>query len=88
MTLEKWKDFFERMGLVEVKAVDFSEEIPDMEKAMMKELGIKGMVKMACTLLVRSDLRRAMIEYWNIFNIWVYLNIMWERCIVYGHECR
>ena len=35
MTLDEWKDFFERMGLVEVKAVDFS-EIPNMEKAMMK----------------------------------------------------
>ena len=68
MTLDEWKDFFERMGLVEVKAVDFSEEIPDMEKAMMKELGMKGIIKMACTLLVRSDLRRAMIECWKIFK--------------------
>ena len=60
--------FFERMGLVEVKVVDFSDEIQDMEKAMMKELGMKGIIKMACTLLLRSDLRKAMIEYWKIFK--------------------
>lgn len=68
MTLNEWKDFFEKMGLVEVKAVDFSEEIPDMEKAMMKELGIRGMVKIAYMLLLRSDLRRATIEYWKILK--------------------
>jgi len=67
MTLEEWKDFFERIGLVDVKIVDFSETIPDMEKAM-KELGLKGMIKMGLKLLLRSDLRKAMNEYRKNFN--------------------
>jgi len=32
-------------GLVEVKAVDFSNELPDIEKAFRKELGFRGMLK-------------------------------------------
>jgi len=68
MTIEEWKRFFEKMGMFDVKAVDFSEEIPDMEKAMKKELGLKGIIKMACKLLLRSDLRRAMNEYRKIFK--------------------
>lgn len=68
MTLEEWKEFFERIGMVDVKTVDFSETIPDMEEAMKKELGLKGMVKMGCKLLLRSDLRKAMNEYREIFK--------------------
>jgi SAM-dependent methyltransferase len=68
MTLEEWKEFFERIGMVDVKTVDFSETIPDMEEAMKKELGLKGMIKMGCKLLLRSDLRKAMSEYREIFK--------------------
>jgi len=68
MTLEEWKEFFEKIGMVEVKTVDFSEMIPDMEKAIRKELGLKGIVKMAFKLLLRPDLRKAMDEYRKIFN--------------------
>jgi SAM-dependent methyltransferase len=68
MTLEEWKEFFERIGLVDVKIVDFSEGIPDMEKAMKKELGIRGMIKMGFKLLLRPDLRKAMNEYRTIFK--------------------
>jgi ubiquinone/menaquinone biosynthesis C-methylase UbiE len=68
MTLNEWRKFFERMGMIDVKTVNFSEEIPDMEKAMKKELGLKGMIKMGFKLLLRSDLRKAMYEYRKIFN--------------------
>lgn len=68
MTLEGWKEFYERMGMVDVKTADFSEAIPDMEKAMKKELGIKGMTKMVCKLLLQSNLRKAMNEYRKIFK--------------------
>jgi ubiquinone/menaquinone biosynthesis C-methylase UbiE len=68
MTLEEWKYFYERMGMVDVKTVDFSETIPDIEKAMKKELGLKGMIKMGCKLLLRPDLRKAMNEYRKIFK--------------------
>jgi hypothetical protein len=54
--------------MVDVKTVDFSETIPDMEEAMKKELGLKGMIKMGCKLLLRSDLRKAMSEYREIFK--------------------
>lgn len=68
MTLEGWKEFYETMGMVDIKTVDFSETIPDMEKAMKKELGLKGMIKMGCKLSLRSDLRKAMNEYRKIFK--------------------
>jgi ubiquinone/menaquinone biosynthesis C-methylase UbiE len=68
MTLEEWKEFFERSGLVDVKSVDFSETIPDMEKAIKKKLGIGGMIKMGFKLLLRPDLRKAMDEYREIFK--------------------
>jgi ubiquinone/menaquinone biosynthesis C-methylase UbiE len=68
MTLEEWKEFYERMRMIDVKTVDFSETIPDMEKVMKKELGIKGMIKMGYRLLLRSDLRKAMSEYREIFK--------------------
>ncbi len=68
MILEEWVGFFKRMGLVEVRAVDFSDEIPDMEEAFRKELGLRGMIKMACKLLLRPDILKAMTEYRRIFR--------------------
>lgn len=68
MTLEEWENFYEKMGMVDIKTVDFSETIPDMEKAMKKELGLNGIIKMGCKLLLRSDLRKAMNEYRKIFR--------------------
>jgi cyclopropane fatty-acyl-phospholipid synthase-like methyltransferase len=68
MTPDQWKDFFERMGMVDVKAVDFSESVRDLEKAMKKALRIKGKIKMLWMLLSRSDLRRAMKEYRALFQ--------------------
>jgi len=68
MPLEEWQRFYERMGMVDVKTVDFSEAIPDMERVMKKEMGIKGRIKMCCKLLFRSDLRRAMNASSKIFR--------------------
>jgi len=68
MTLKEWVNLFEKLGLIEVKAVDFSNEIPDIERAFRKELGLKGMIKMACKLLLRPDIRRTMSEYMKIFK--------------------
>lgn len=68
MTLEGWKGLYESMGMVDVTTVDFSESIPDMERAMKEELGISGMVKMGFKLLLRPDLRKAMREYRRIFQ--------------------
>ncbi len=68
MTLEEWKEFYEKMGMVDVKTADFSEAILDMEKTMRKELGVKGMIKMGSKFLLHSDLRKAMNEYEKLFK--------------------
>lgn len=71
MTLDEWKKFLQRMGLRDVKTVDFSYMVPDMEKAMKKELGKRGMLKFAFKLMLHGDLRRAMKEYRRIFKEYV-----------------
>lgn len=71
MTIEEWKAFYERMGMVDVSTADFSETIADMEKAMKRELGVRGMIKMGFKLLLRSDLLKAMNEYRKIFEDYV-----------------
>ena len=68
MTLEEWTNLFEKLGLVEVRAVDFSDEISDIGKTFMKELGLKGMIKIAYKLLLCSDIRKTMSEYMKIFK--------------------
>ncbi len=68
MTLSEWEEFFRKQGLIEIKAVDFSDELSNMEKAFIKELGLKGLIIMLCRLLLRPDIRKAMKEYWNIFK--------------------
>ena len=71
MTLTEWKGFLERLGLEEVRTVDFSDMLPDMEKAMRKELGTKGMLKFASRLALHGDLRRGWNEYERIFDRYV-----------------
>ncbi|MGB6679891.1 MAG: class I SAM-dependent methyltransferase [Candidatus Bathyarchaeia archaeon] len=80
MTLKDWKEFYERIGMDDVKTVDFSETIPDMKKIMKKELGLKGMIKMGCKLLLRPDLGKAMNEYTKIFK--EYSDYIWYGYIV------
>jgi ubiquinone/menaquinone biosynthesis C-methylase UbiE len=63
MTIAQWKAFYERIGLVDVKAVDFSESMVEAEKALKKELGLAGQMKLALKLLANPVLRRAMGEY-------------------------
>ncbi len=68
MTLAEWSEFYERMGMAEILSVDFSDTIPNMENAMKKEIGLKGMLRMGWRLLLRSDLRKAMNENRRIFE--------------------
>lgn len=68
MLLEDWGRLYDKLGLSEIKAVDFSEMIPDMDEAMKKELGLKGMIKMGFKLLLHSDLRKAMNINSKIFK--------------------
>ena len=71
LTLGEWKRFLESVGLEEVRTVDFSDMIPDMEKAMRRELGVKGMLKFASKLALHGDLRRGLNDYERIFNQYV-----------------
>ncbi len=68
MTLRERMGLFERLALVDIRAVDFSDEIPDIGKALLKELGFKGVIKMVCRLLLCPDICRTMIEYARIFR--------------------
>jgi len=44
----------------------FSEKISDMEKAVMKELGFKGIIKMIFKLALHPSLGKTMYEYKKI----------------------
>ena len=68
MTLPQWRELFERLGLQDVQAVDFSDALADIERAMRRELGLSGMLKLQWRLALRTDLRRAMHDYRQLFN--------------------
>lgn len=67
-TIEEWKAFFTGMGMGEVEGVDFSDLMPKMERTMMRELGLKGMIKLGLKLLCHADLRRSVTKYNRIFK--------------------
>ena len=68
MTLDEWKNFYRKMGLIDIKTKDFSEKISDMEKTVMKELGFKGIIKMVFNLVLHPSLGKTMYEYRKIFK--------------------
>ncbi len=68
MTIEEWRAFFERQGMADIEVLDFSDAIPDMGKAMKRELGLRGMLRMGYRLLIHSHLRKALLEYSRIFK--------------------
>ena len=68
MMLEGWQRLFEYYGLEVIKIDDFSDLLGDLSKAMKKELGLWGIIKMMWRLLRQPDLRRTMKEYEKIFE--------------------
>jgi len=68
MTLEEWKRFIEGVGFEDVKTVDFSDTLPDMEKALKKELGMYGMLKFGLRLALNRSMAKAMSEYRKMFK--------------------
>lgn len=68
MTLEEWKELLEKIGFIDVQTVDFSDRMQDMEQEMKKDLGFKGMMKIASKLMIHEDLRRAWKEYERVFK--------------------
>ncbi|MFQ6076143.1 MAG: hypothetical protein ACE5Z5_08425 [Candidatus Bathyarchaeia archaeon] len=71
MTLTGWRGLLEETGFVDVRTVDFSDAIPDMEKALMKELGAYGMLKFGVKLMFNPSVRKAMNEYRRVFKQYV-----------------
>jgi SAM-dependent methyltransferase len=67
MTLRKWIDFFIKMNISDVRAVDFSETILSMKRRMMRDLGFIGLFRLLYILLLHSEIRKAMKEYNEIF---------------------
>lgn len=68
MTLDGWKELFRRHGLEVVAVDDFSNLLAGFSRAMMKEIGFRGLAKMIWRLATRGDLRRSMWEYGRIFK--------------------
>ena len=66
--LGEWKVLAGRLGLADVKAVDLSESMQEMQAAMMRELGLAGLVRLGAKLLARPDLRHAIGEYRRLFR--------------------
>ncbi|MBI9109216.1 MAG: methyltransferase domain-containing protein [Spirochaetales bacterium] len=70
MTLPEWETFFRTNGLTEIQSSDFSDKLDDMEKVMMKELGLPGLLRLTGRLISNPLLFRALIEYRKIFKTW------------------
>ena len=68
MALEGWRALFERHGLEVVEIDDFSDLLPGLSKAIRKELGLRGCIRMIWRLMLHGDLRRTMKEYMRIFE--------------------
>ena len=71
MTMDEWKEFYESIGMTDVKVAEFSETVSDMQKSMKKELGISGTIEMIFKLLLRFDILKAMIEYRKIYKDYI-----------------
>jgi ubiquinone/menaquinone biosynthesis C-methylase UbiE len=67
-TFDGWRDFYNEMGLTDLKINDFSYTLNNMEKLYIKWLGIRGIVKMIRILLVDQGLRKSMVEYNRFFK--------------------
>jgi ubiquinone/menaquinone biosynthesis C-methylase UbiE len=67
-TLDEWRDFYDSMGLAEIKINDFSDTLDDIEKLYLKWLGVAGIAKMAWILAGDASLRRGMAEYTRFFR--------------------
>jgi len=67
-TFEEWEDFYASQSLVDIKVVDFSDKLKQMEVFYIKALGIGGILKMSYELIKNKSLRKAMAEYNKFFK--------------------
>jgi hypothetical protein len=67
-SFDEWRDFYKKMGLVDIKVNDFSESLKSMGKLYIRWLGIKGIIKIIGILLTNSGIRKGMVEYNKFFK--------------------
>ena len=67
-TIDEWQEFYQKMGLTDIKIDDFSDKLENMEKLYIKWLGFRGIIKIMWHLLKSRTLRKGMIEYYKFFK--------------------
>jgi ubiquinone/menaquinone biosynthesis C-methylase UbiE len=67
-TFDDWRDFYNKIGLIDIKIDDFSEKLRNMEMLYIKALGIRGIIKMMWYMLKNKNLRKGMTEYSKFFK--------------------
>ncbi len=67
-TFDGWRDFYNKMGLVDMNINDFSDTLKNWEMSYIKMLGIKGILKMIWYMLKNKSLRKGMAEYRKFFK--------------------
>ncbi len=68
LTLPGWEKLLHDQGLEVVKVDDFSEKLDAIQWAVIKELGIAGLVKMASRLLRHPSIARGLIAWARLFK--------------------
>ncbi len=68
MTLSGWEKLLRDQGLEVVQVSDFSEKLDNIQWAMMKELGVAGMARMAWKLLWHPAVARGLMEWERLFK--------------------
>lgn len=67
-TFDEWRDFYKELGLSDIRIVDFSDKLRNMEWFYMKMLGVSGIMKMCWQLMKNKGLRKGMNEYNEFFK--------------------
>lgn len=68
LTLPGWEGLLHDQGFEVVKVDDFSERLDNIQWAMVKELGVRGVTKMACRLLAHPTIAKGLMEWERIFD--------------------
>jgi cyclopropane fatty-acyl-phospholipid synthase-like methyltransferase len=67
-TLEQWYGLFCQLGLRDVRAVDFSEQIPSMASQYAKDFGVPGLLNLLRILIKTPPLLSSMFQYGKFFT--------------------
>lgn len=68
LMLSEWEKLLCNQGLEVIKVDDFSQKLDNIQWAMLKELGLTGLVRMACNLLRHPGVARGLLEWEQLFK--------------------